>query len=168
VSQHLAILWAQDIVATRPKGNTIFYSLVDPRIVQACDIFHEVLADRMKDSQAFASQFPRVRPLRASTPPPDRKPPDSYARSSAAPRMAGGTVAPTEAGAHPPVITRSLPSTHPPGIPRQVSTAQGTASLSPASLPLTARQKCQITARDRAHEPLTEDQRPANVGSVAT
>ncbi len=77
VSQHLAILRAQEIVATRREGNTIFYSLVDPRIVQACDIFHEVLADRMKDSQAFASQFPRVRPLRASAPPPDRKPPES-------------------------------------------------------------------------------------------
>lgn len=77
VSQHLAILRAQDIVATRREGNTIFYSLVDPRIVQACDIFHEVLADRMKDSQAFASQFPRVRPLRASAPPPDRKPTES-------------------------------------------------------------------------------------------
>lgn len=77
VSQHLAILRAQDIVTTRRDGNTIFYSLVDARILQACDIFHEVLADRMKDSQAFARQFPRVRPLRASAPPPDTKPAQS-------------------------------------------------------------------------------------------
>jgi ArsR family transcriptional regulator len=72
VSQHLATLRAQDLVATRREGNTIFYSLVDPRIVQACDIFHQVLADRMKDNQAFASQFPLARPLRADTPPGDK------------------------------------------------------------------------------------------------
>lgn len=69
VSQHLAALRTQDLVATRREGNTIFYSLVDARIVQACDLFHEFLADRMKDNQAFASQFPRVRPLRAAKPP---------------------------------------------------------------------------------------------------
>jgi DNA-binding transcriptional ArsR family regulator len=64
VSQHLASLRTQELVATRREGNTIFYSLVDPRIVQACDLFHDFLADRMKDNQAFARQFPRVRPLR--------------------------------------------------------------------------------------------------------
>lgn len=73
VSQHLAALRSQDIVATRREGNTIFYSLVDPRIVQACDLFHEFLADRMKDSQDFATQFPRVRPLRAIEPAPGDK-----------------------------------------------------------------------------------------------
>lgn len=63
VSQHLAVLRAQDVVATRREGNTVFYSLVDPKIVQACDMFHEYLAERMKNSQAFASRFPRRRPL---------------------------------------------------------------------------------------------------------
>jgi ArsR family transcriptional regulator len=65
VSQHLATLRAQDIVSTRRDGNTIYYSLVDPRIVQACDLFHEFLADRMRDNRALASNFPSVRPLRA-------------------------------------------------------------------------------------------------------
>jgi DNA-binding transcriptional ArsR family regulator len=68
VSQHLAALRAQDIVATRREGNTIFYSLVDPRIVRACDICHEFLAERMKNNEALASQFSRVRPLRAIEP----------------------------------------------------------------------------------------------------
>jgi DNA-binding transcriptional ArsR family regulator len=62
VSQHLAALRAQDIVATRREGNTIFYSLVDPRIVRACDICHEFLAERMKNNEALASQFAHVRP----------------------------------------------------------------------------------------------------------
>jgi ArsR family transcriptional regulator len=65
VSQHLASLRAQEIVSTRREGNMIFYSLVDPRIVKACDIFHEFLLERMKSSEAFASHFPRVRPLRS-------------------------------------------------------------------------------------------------------
>jgi DNA-binding transcriptional ArsR family regulator len=64
VSQHLAILRSQDVVTTRREGNVIFYSLMNSKIVQACDIFHEFLAERMRTSQAFASQFPRLRPLR--------------------------------------------------------------------------------------------------------
>lgn len=71
VSQHLAVLRSQEIVATRREGNTIFYSLVDPRIVQACDLFHEFLADRMKNSEALASHFPSVRPLRGRKQPSD-------------------------------------------------------------------------------------------------
>lgn len=67
VSQHLATLRAQDIVTTRRDGNTIYYSLVDPRIVQACDLFHEFLADRMRDNRALARSFPPVRPLRAGS-----------------------------------------------------------------------------------------------------
>ncbi len=68
VSQHLAALRGQDIVTTRREGNTIYYSLVDPRIVQACDLFHEFLADRMRDNRALARSFPAVRPLRATSP----------------------------------------------------------------------------------------------------
>jgi ArsR family transcriptional regulator len=62
VSQHLAALRAQDIVATRREGNTIFYSLVNPTIVRACDICHEFLADRIKSNEALARQFAHVRP----------------------------------------------------------------------------------------------------------
>jgi DNA-binding transcriptional ArsR family regulator len=69
VSQHLAALRAQDIVATRREGNTIFYSLVDPRIVRALDICHEFLADRIKSNEAVARQLSRARPLHAIEPP---------------------------------------------------------------------------------------------------
>lgn len=68
VSQHLAALRGQDLVVGRRDGNTVYYSLVDPRIVQACDLFHDFLADRIKQNQAFARQFPRLRPLRAAAP----------------------------------------------------------------------------------------------------
>lgn len=65
VSQHLAVLRAQEIVSTRHEGNVVFYSLASEKIVQACDMFHEFLVERMESSQAFASHFPRLRPLRA-------------------------------------------------------------------------------------------------------
>lgn len=65
VSQHLAALRAQAIVTTRREGNAIFYSLLDPGIVRICDMCHEWLAERMKSNEALASQFSRVRPLRA-------------------------------------------------------------------------------------------------------
>lgn len=72
VSQHLAGLRAQEIVTTRREGNVIHYSLVDPKIVQACDLFHEFLAERVRTSQAFASHFPRLRPLRGDEQAPPR------------------------------------------------------------------------------------------------
>lgn len=68
VSRHLKDLRDQGIVTARRNGNTVFYSLVDPRIVHACDLLHDFLADRMKDNRVFASHFPRVRQLRAIKP----------------------------------------------------------------------------------------------------
>jgi ArsR family transcriptional regulator len=68
VHRHLAELLDQGIVAARRDGDAVFYSLVDPRVVLACDVVHDFLADRMKDSRAFASHFPRVRRLRAIKP----------------------------------------------------------------------------------------------------
>jgi DNA-binding transcriptional ArsR family regulator len=69
VSQHLGALRAQEIVATRREGNTIFYSLVDARIIEACDICREFLAERLKSSEALVSQLSRARPLRTIEPP---------------------------------------------------------------------------------------------------
>lgn len=66
ISQHLAALRSEDLVASRREGNTVFYSLADPKIVQACDIFHEFLAKRMKSNQALAEGFPSVRPFRGA------------------------------------------------------------------------------------------------------
>jgi ArsR family transcriptional regulator len=68
VSRHLKDLREQGIVTARRDGNAVFYSLSDPRIVLACDLVHDFLADRMKDNRAFASHFPRVRQLRAIKP----------------------------------------------------------------------------------------------------
>jgi DNA-binding transcriptional ArsR family regulator len=69
VSQHLAALRARDIVATRREGNTIYYSLTNDKLMQACDICREFLADRMKSNGALADQLETIRPGRAVEPP---------------------------------------------------------------------------------------------------
>ena len=63
VSQHLAALRAEELVNTRREGNTICYSLVSEKVVEACDLFHEFLQERLQNNQALADHFPGTRPL---------------------------------------------------------------------------------------------------------
>jgi ArsR family transcriptional regulator, virulence genes transcriptional regulator len=46
-SQHLSVMRHAEMVATRRDGTTVFYSLAEPRIVEACDIVHQIVLDRM-------------------------------------------------------------------------------------------------------------------------
>ena len=69
VSQHLAALRAHELVTTRREGNTIRYSLASERIVEACNVFHIFLAERLQNSGALADRFPAARPLLGPQPP---------------------------------------------------------------------------------------------------
>ena len=55
VSQHLAILRERRLVVTRREGTTVYYNLASPKIGEACDLVHGVLADQLARSQALAS-----------------------------------------------------------------------------------------------------------------
>ena len=57
VSQHLALLRERDIVSTRREGTSIFYSLANPKIGQACDMVQEVLADQLARNQVLADSL---------------------------------------------------------------------------------------------------------------
>ncbi len=48
ISQHLALLRGQHLVAARKEGQTVFYSLADRRIIEACAQIRAVLLDQMK------------------------------------------------------------------------------------------------------------------------
>ena len=61
VSQHLAALRSEGLVSTRREGNTVCYSLASEKVVEACDLFHEFLAERLQNSQALADHFPHTR-----------------------------------------------------------------------------------------------------------
>lgn len=45
VSQHLKALRDRDIVTTRKDGQKVYYSLTDPRLVNACDTIRKIIVD---------------------------------------------------------------------------------------------------------------------------
>lgn len=57
VSQHLAILRERGIVNTRRAGTTIYYSLANPKIGEACDLVQQVLIDQFAQNQALADSI---------------------------------------------------------------------------------------------------------------
>jgi DNA-binding transcriptional ArsR family regulator len=59
VSQHLAILRERGIVTTRREGTTIYYSLANSKIGEACDLVREVLADQLSQNQALVKSLGR-------------------------------------------------------------------------------------------------------------
>jgi DNA-binding transcriptional ArsR family regulator len=48
VSQHLKALRDRDIVVTRKEGQKVYYSLSDPRLVDACDMIRKIIVDLNK------------------------------------------------------------------------------------------------------------------------
>jgi DNA-binding transcriptional ArsR family regulator len=54
-SQHLAILRKTGIISPRKVGNTVFYRLISPKIAEACDLVHEVIAEQLSKSQELCS-----------------------------------------------------------------------------------------------------------------
>jgi DNA-binding transcriptional ArsR family regulator len=57
VSRHLAILRNRGVVMTRRKGVNIYYRLTDPKIVEACDIVHEILMEQMARNREIAEKL---------------------------------------------------------------------------------------------------------------
>ena len=57
VSQHLGTLRAKNIVKARKEGQNVFYSLVDRRLIDACNIIRSVLLEDMKNRGKLAKDF---------------------------------------------------------------------------------------------------------------
>jgi len=57
VSRQLAILRDRGIVTTRRDGTTIYYSLVDLRICDACDVVHEILLSQIEKNKEMAERL---------------------------------------------------------------------------------------------------------------
>jgi DNA-binding transcriptional ArsR family regulator len=57
VSRQLAVLRAKGIVSPRREGTCVFYSLTDARIVEACDLVHEILISHLADNQIMANSL---------------------------------------------------------------------------------------------------------------
>ena len=57
VSQHLAMLRERGIVSTRREGTTIYYSLISPKIGEACDLVQGVLQEQLANNRVLASSL---------------------------------------------------------------------------------------------------------------
>lgn len=56
-SQHLRLLREHDVVKTRKEAQSVYYSLVDPRLMDACVIIRTVLMDKMKAAGRVAHEL---------------------------------------------------------------------------------------------------------------
>lgn len=54
VSQHLSVLRERGVVTPAREGTSVFYSLGDPRVVDALDLLREVMASQAGHLQAVA------------------------------------------------------------------------------------------------------------------
>jgi ArsR family transcriptional regulator len=49
LSQHLAILRTKGVVRTKKEGNHVYYSMSNPKILEAYDLISEVLMEELKN-----------------------------------------------------------------------------------------------------------------------
>jgi DNA-binding transcriptional ArsR family regulator len=54
-SQHLAILRKIGVVLPRKEGNMVYYKLANPKIAEACDLVHEVIAEQLQNGQRLSN-----------------------------------------------------------------------------------------------------------------
>lgn len=57
VSRHLALLRGRRIVAARRSGVNMYYSLTNNKIIEACDIVHQVLMDQVVHNRELAEKL---------------------------------------------------------------------------------------------------------------
>ena len=57
ISQHLASLRAKNIVKARKEGQMVIYSLVDKRLIEACNMVRFLLMEEMKQLGTIDKDF---------------------------------------------------------------------------------------------------------------
>ena len=57
VSRHLAILRDRGVVKSRREGTNVYYSLTDPKIVEACDLVHNILLNQIERNRVLAESL---------------------------------------------------------------------------------------------------------------
>jgi ArsR family transcriptional regulator len=57
LSQHLALMRQIGIVKTRKQGTSIYYSVTNPKINEACDTVRDILKDQLKKRQELAREI---------------------------------------------------------------------------------------------------------------
>jgi ArsR family transcriptional regulator, virulence genes transcriptional regulator len=57
VSRQLSLLRNGGIVTPRRDGTNVYYSLTDVKIIEACDMVHQVLLTRLEKNREFAENL---------------------------------------------------------------------------------------------------------------
>jgi ArsR family transcriptional regulator len=57
LSQHMAVLKAKGVVVTRREGVNMFYRIANPKIIQACNLMREVLAEQIREKGRIVSNL---------------------------------------------------------------------------------------------------------------
>jgi DNA-binding transcriptional ArsR family regulator len=57
VSRHLAILRDKGVVQYRREGTSVYYSLSDPKIGDACDMVHQILLDQIEKNRELTARL---------------------------------------------------------------------------------------------------------------
>ena len=52
-SQHIGVLRRAGVIKPQRDGNTVYYSLVTPKIAAACDMVRQVIAEEIQRSEAL-------------------------------------------------------------------------------------------------------------------
>ncbi len=60
LSQHLSIMREKGIVKTRREGVIIYYSLANPKIIQAFDIIREILLDKLAQIEEMSKELHNI------------------------------------------------------------------------------------------------------------
>ena len=58
--QHLAFMRQIEILNTRKQGTSVYYSVANPKINEACNTVREVLSDQLRKKQDLAKQIPET------------------------------------------------------------------------------------------------------------
>lgn len=56
LSQHLSLMRQRGIVMARREGSNVFYSLSNPKIIQACDLMRQVLLEYLEAGAELARE----------------------------------------------------------------------------------------------------------------
>jgi DNA-binding transcriptional ArsR family regulator len=56
-SHHLAILRGKGVIEARREGANVYYSLIDPKIGEACDMVHAILMNQLAKNREAADRL---------------------------------------------------------------------------------------------------------------
>ena len=57
VSRHLALLKSKGVLTPRREGTRVYYRLADLKIVEACDLVHEIFLNNLSKNRELAERY---------------------------------------------------------------------------------------------------------------